>query len=45
MLCTQGDVPDLIKSQIVDRIKYFYLITMILNIVCTGTSLLRFLAL
>ncbi|KAL1742352.1 hypothetical protein HDZ31DRAFT_84191 [Schizophyllum fasciatum] len=35
MLCTQGDVPDLIKSQIVDRIKYFYLITMILNIVCT----------
>ncbi|KAI4526420.1 hypothetical protein K525DRAFT_288063 [Schizophyllum commune Loenen D] len=35
LLCTQGDVPDLIKSQIVDRIKYFYLITMILNIVCT----------
>lgn len=30
-------MPDLIKSQIVDRIKYFYLITMILNIVCTGT--------
>ncbi|TRM69238.1 hypothetical protein BD626DRAFT_8555 [Schizophyllum amplum] len=35
LLCTQEDVPDLIKSQIVDRVKYFYLITMVLNIVCT----------